>query len=66
MKLVFTVQNIKCSGCANAIQTGLRQQAQVREVEVDVPTGRVTVDVEGDNREALSMALKALGYPEAV
>ncbi|MFO1422182.1 MAG: heavy-metal-associated domain-containing protein [Candidatus Competibacteraceae bacterium] len=63
MKFEFTVQNVKCGGCASAIQTGLRQDARVREVAVDVPTGRVTVETEGSRTE-LSAALKALGYPE--
>jgi copper chaperone len=63
MKFEFTVQNVKCGGCASAIQAGLRQDARVREVAVDVPTGRVTVETEGSRAE-LSAVLKALGYPE--
>jgi copper chaperone len=66
MKFDFTVQNVKCGGCASAIQTGLRQDARVREVAVDVPTGRVTVETDGDSRAELSEALKTLGYPERV
>ena len=64
MKFEFTVQNVKCGGCANAIQTGLRQDVRVREVTVDVPTGRVMVETEGDSRAELGAVLKALGYPE--
>ncbi len=64
MKLEFTVQNVKCGGCASAIQSGLRQNAQVLDVAVDVPTGRVTVEVETDVRAELSTVLRALGYPE--
>jgi copper chaperone len=64
MKFEFTVQNVKCGGCASAIQTGLRQDARVREVAVDVPTGQVTVETDGDSRAELSAALQALGYPE--
>lgn len=64
MKLEFTVQNVKCGGCASAIQAGLRQNAQVLDVAVDVPAGRVTVEVETDIRAELSAGLKALGYPE--
>ena len=66
MTFEFTVQNVNCSGCASAIQTGLRQDARVREVTVDVPNGRVTVETEGDRRAELSAALKTLGYPEKV
>ncbi len=64
MKLEFMVQNVKCGGCASAIQAGLRQSAQVRDVTVDVATGRVTVEVEADVRAELSTTLKTLGYPE--
>ena len=64
MKLEFTVQNIKCGGCASAIQTGLRQNNQVKDVAVDVPAGRVTVEAEADIRAELNTLLKALGYPE--
>jgi copper chaperone len=64
MKFEFTVQNVKCGGCASTIQSGLRQEPRVTDVAVDVPTGRVTVETEGDNRAELSAALKALGYPE--
>ena len=64
MKFEFTVQNVKCGGCASAIQTGLRQDARVQEVTVDVPTGRVTVEADEDRRAELSAALNALGYPE--
>lgn len=64
MKLEFTVQNVKCGGCASAIQAGLRQNAQVLDVAVDVPTGRVTVEVETDVRAELSTVLRVLGYPE--
>ena len=66
MTFEFTVQNVKCGGCASAIQTGLRQDARVREVTVDAPTGRVMVETEGDSRAELGAVLKALGYPEKV
>lgn len=66
MKFEFAVQNVKCGGCASAIQTGLRQDVRVREVVVDIPTGRVTVETDGDSRAELSAALKTLGYPEKV
>ncbi|HRF64057.1 MAG TPA: heavy metal-associated domain-containing protein [Candidatus Competibacter sp.] len=64
MELEFLVQNVKCNGCAGAIRAGLSKQVGVREVRVDVPTGRVSVLTEGDIRAELGAALKALGYPE--
>lgn len=64
MKVEFLVENVKCGGCASAIQTGLSQDARVKEVMVDVPTGRVSVETEGDIGAELRAALQALGYPE--
>lgn len=64
MKFEFMVENVRCGGCASAIQTGLRQDARVREVTVDVPTGRVTVESDADQRAKLSAKLQGLGYPE--
>ncbi len=64
MKVEFLVQNVKCGGCANAIQTGLGKDARVKAVAVDVPTGRVSVETEGDIGAELRAALQALGYPE--
>lgn len=64
MELEFQVQNVKCQGCASAIRNGLGQHPGVQTVQVDVPTGRVTVTVISNLRPALSAALKDLGYPE--
>ena len=64
MELEFQVQNVKCQGCASAIRDGLGKHPGVRVVQVDVPTGRVTVTTDSDLRPALGAALKALGYPE--
>jgi copper chaperone len=64
MEIEFKVQNVKCQGCASAIRVGLGQNPGVREVQVDVPTGRVMVQAENDIRAELGAALKELGYPE--
>jgi len=64
MELEFQVQNVKCQGCASAIRTGLGQYPGVQTVQVDVPTGQVTVTATSDLRPVLSAALKDLGYPE--
>lgn len=64
MEFQFQVQNVKCQGCASAIREGLAQHSQVREVQVDVPTGRVVVETTGDVRKELSGMLRELGYPE--
>ena len=64
MKIELEVQNVKCQGCASAIRDGLGKNPQIREVQVDVPTGRVTVEADSDIRAELGAALKGLGYPE--
>lgn len=61
----FTVSNVKCGGCASAIQNGLQGLPGVETVEVSVQDGRVTVTGEGLSREDLSGKLAELGYPEA-
>ena len=66
MEIEFRVQNVKCDGCANAIQSGLSQDPRVKAVTVDVPAGRVTVTTDADIRAELHAALKKLGYPERV
>lgn len=64
MKVELLVQNVKCGGCASAIQIGLSKDTRVKAVTVDVPTGRVSVETEGDIGAELRAALQALGYPE--
>lgn len=61
----FTVSNVKCGGCASAIQNGLKDLPGVETVEVSVQDGRVTVTGEGLSREQLGGKLAELGYPEA-
>lgn len=60
----FMVQNIKCGGCADAIQTGLKTLDGVTGVTVDIPTGQVDVSGTALNRTLLAAKLAALGYPE--
>ncbi|MFZ1827819.1 MAG: heavy metal-associated domain-containing protein [Candidatus Competibacteraceae bacterium] len=66
MEFEFQVQNVKCQGCASTIREGLGQHSQVRNVQVEVPSGRVVVETAGAVREELSRMLKELGYPERV
>ncbi len=63
MSEVFMAQNIKCGGCASAIEEGLGKLEGVSSVSVGVASGQVTV--EGTlERAALAAALAELGYPE--
>ena len=60
---VIQVKNVKCGGCASAIQNGLSSIDGVNHVEVDIESGTVTVTVDGPSREQLSAKLAELGYP---
>ncbi len=61
----FTVQNVKCAGCASNIETGLKALPGVSDVEVMVEGGTVTVKGDTLDRSQLSAKLTELGYPEA-
>lgn len=56
------VQNVKCGGCASAIETGLSSVDGVQQVSVDIAQGIVTV--EGNvTTETVAQTLTSLGYP---
>lgn len=61
----FTVLNVKCGGCVNTIQNGLREIDGVSEVVARVDGGHVTVKGDALSREKLAAKLAELGYPEA-
>ncbi|SCZ50593.1 heavy-metal-associated domain-containing protein [Thiohalomonas denitrificans] len=61
----FTVQNVKCAGCASNIENGLKELPGVSDVEVVVEGGTVTVKGDTLDRDQLSAKLTELGYPEA-
>jgi copper chaperone len=61
----FTVSNVKCGGCASAIQNGLKDIPGVDTVEVSVESGTVTITGEQLSRQQLGAKLAELGYPEA-
>jgi copper chaperone len=63
MRIEIDAQNVKCGGCATAIESGLREDPRVESVEVEVATGHVTVEAKGDIRAEIEARLVALGYP---
>ena len=64
MKHIIEVENIKCGGCANTIETRLRKLEGVTQVSVDIEQGRVSVDATDHSREQLVKSLLQSGYPE--
>lgn len=62
---IFLATNIKCAGCASAIENGLGEQAGIASVTVDVASGQVIVRGDALDRAAIAAQLQRLGYPEA-
>lgn len=60
----FSVRNVKCGGCVNAIQDGLKELQGVASIEVSIGDGTVRVTGENLDRAALAEKLTELGYPE--
>lgn len=62
----FTVQNLKCGGCANTIKGKLMQLDFVNDVEVVVEQSLVHVNLKSEDKQHLiEETLKHLGYPIA-
>lgn len=62
MKTSLEVQNISCSSCANSIESALKSLPSVRDVEVDIPNGIVSVSHDEKTKEIVQTINKA-GYP---
>ena len=62
---IINVDNIKCGGCANSVRKGLEKIEGVQDVKVDIESGEVNVDYEGNiDRSQFVEALGKMGYPE--
>ncbi len=68
MSTIFLeVSGMNCGGCVKSVTAALKPLSGVRSVEVDLPTGHVTVDGElVQGGESLAQALTAAGYPAKV
>jgi copper chaperone len=64
MQYIIDAENIKCGGCASAIQDALGKLDGVQTVNVDVDSGRVTITADDGLRAVLAATLEASGYPE--
>ena len=62
--IYLQVHGMRCGGCVKSVTAALQPLPGVQTVEVDLPTGRVTV---GGNlpqgSDSLVLALGAVGYP---
>ena len=68
MKIIhLNVQGMSCGGCAKSVTAALTGLPGVSTVNVDLPTGHVTVDGNlPEGGEPLVLALTAAGYPAEV
>ena len=64
MEYIIDAENIKCGGCASAIEDALGKLDGVEQVSVDIAFGRVTVTAADGMRELIAATLKDSGYPE--
>jgi copper chaperone len=62
-QLKLKVSNVKCGGCVSAIQTGLQDLPGISSVEVDIPTGEVTLQTDNPDLPSIKEKLRTLGYP---
>jgi len=65
MKQNFSVQNVKCGGCANTLKTKLEPLFGEIVVNLEVEPREITVDIDASQIDALRSELKQLGYPMA-
>ena len=63
MKQTFEVLNVKCGGCASTLTKSLKEEFGEVEVNLDVMPRQITLDVEDEQKEALKLKLRSLGYP---
>ena len=62
-QISLLANNIKCSGCADTIRTGLIAFSGVDNVKVEIDTGTVTILGEQLDAASLFAALSEMGYP---
>jgi len=66
MKITLEIVNLKCGGCANSIKKGIIAIEGVKEVDVELETSNVTVEVENETVvDEVKKKLSTMGYPEA-
>lgn len=63
MKQTFEVLNVKCAGCASTLTKSLKEEFGEVEVNLDVNPRQITLDIEDEQKEALKLKLRSLGYP---
>ncbi len=65
MKQSFALLNIKCSGCANSLKKGLKEEFGEVEIDLNVIPRLITLEIEEQDIEKLKTKVKSMGYPFA-
>lgn len=65
IEIVFTVPDMSCGHCTQAVSSELAQVAGVSSVDVDLATKRVVVHGEGLDDATLRVAIAEAGYEAA-
>lgn len=60
---IFYVENMRCSGCANTIESALMKQAGIQGVTISLGQKKVCVMGIGIDRDLIIKTLEKLGYP---
>ena len=62
-QIKLKVSNVKCGGCVSTIQKGLSEMTGITSVEVDIPSGEVTLQADNPDMAGIKEKLRSLGYP---
>jgi copper chaperone CopZ len=60
--LVFEIHGMTCSHCVAAVTRAIRECEGVKNVEIDLKTGKATVLGAGLDSDKIAGAVKSLGY----
>lgn len=63
MKQTFEVLNVKCGGCASTLTKSLKDEFGEVEVNLEVHPRQITLELQDEQKEALKLKLRSLGYP---
>ena len=63
MQVSYNVLNVKCGGCATSIQNNLKALKGVTDIQVDVPSGKVTIVGDDLDENKIKSTLSEIGYP---
>ena len=63
MKKTFQVENVKCGGCASTLTSKLKEEFGEIEVNLEKEPREISLELQDNKLEALTLALRKLGYP---